>query len=1048
LQTNPLSSARVLRDLSLIVAVGMLFGALAYLGIMLTREQSRIAALWLPNAVLTALLLRKRQGGDPGYIGAAFLANIAANLIGGDPLDNAIGLSVCNSLEIVLVVHLVRRLCAAQPDMMNLRHLITFALIGGLLVPMLSGLIAMSVLTWPAWMLDLKLWMSWIAADGLGMLIVAPVIMIFTDAWRDRAYARDHSLTDWILLLGCGVLVAVLPFTNSQFPAFFLAGPFVILAAFRLGAIGTASAVVLVSVVATTTTASGYGMLRFINTDLFSKLLILQSFLVAIFGMSLPVAAALEGRNRLRDEVKDSRTFISSILDNMADVVFRTDRFGRWIFLNPAWARLTGRPVETDIGISIPHLLDPADVAMLKEAWPAMIDGRMPEFNFVLRLLTSRGEWRHVEAAGARLLDDQGRFTGVTGILRDITDRRRTERELVVRDRQLNLLATHATDAVLRISLKSVCLYASPSSRDIFDQPPERLVGKKIALRVHPDDRAQFLQDYAEISAGNVDRTIITFRSARNGGQERDVWLEASCGLVRTARGRPREVIASVRDITARKELEIELERARLQAENADRAKSTFLANMSHEIRTPMNGVMGFTELLLASDLDEAQRRHVRLIAESGSAMMRLLSDILDISRVEAGQMRIANEAVDLAETLDACVKLLTPTAEQKSILLRLVLGPGLPGSIAGDGLRISQIVLNLLGNALKFTNRGSVTLSATLIRGTNCELIELAVTDTGIGISLENQQRIFDQFVQIGQASVTGHGGAGLGLAISSQLARLMGGEISLRSEPDKGSTFFLRIPARSPVAEQIRLPDRSGATIHRPTMQKRAQILIAEDNSINQALLESMLGALGHEPRFVGNGRQAIAAATDPASRFDLLLMDIRMPELNGIEACRAIRQTIPAEKLPIVAMTANAYVEDVQACLSAGMQEHLIKPVLMPRLDAVIRRWTGQDAGRTAAAMPVPDPLLHAKYQARKADTLERLDCLIREGCLTGIAVEELAMIAHKLSGVAALFGEPGVGEDARELVDTLEALPQTGEVATLNVLRTLRRSMARD
>ena len=187
---SPSTPARVLRDLSLIAAVGLLFGALAHGGIVLTREQSRIAALWLPNAMLTALLLKKKQGSDFGYIGAAFLANVAANLIGGDPLDRAAGLSVCNSVEIMLVVHLVRRLCDAKPDMMNLRHLMVFSLVGGLAVPALSGLIAMSVLTWPEWTFDFKLWMSWVAADGLGMLIIAPVIMIFTDAWRDRAYGQ------------------------------------------------------------------------------------------------------------------------------------------------------------------------------------------------------------------------------------------------------------------------------------------------------------------------------------------------------------------------------------------------------------------------------------------------------------------------------------------------------------------------------------------------------------------------------------------------------------------------------------------------------------------------------------------------------------------------------------------------------------------------------------------------------------------------------------------------------------------------------------------
>jgi len=780
--------APALRDLAWFAAAGALFGLLAYVGIALTREHSRVAALWLPNAVMAAILLRKRSGGDFGYLAAAFLGNVTANLVVGDPLDRAAGLSVCNSLEIILVVNLVRHYCDARPDMMNLRHLMIFSAIGGIVGPIISAVVALSVLTWPSWALDFNLLISWVVADSLGMLIVAPVIMVFTDAWRDHSYSRGRSLTDWILILAAGAVIAGLPFSNSPIPAFFFAGPFVILAAFRLGGVGTALAVVLVSVVATTANATGHGMIRFLHTDLFDKLLILQGFLVAIFGMSLPVAAALEGRDRLRDE----------------------------------------------------------------------------------------------------------------------------------------------------------------------------------------------------------------------------------------------------------------LERARKQAEDADRAKSTFLANMSHEIRTPMNGVMGFTELLLASELDESQRRHVQLIADSGSAMMQLLGDILDISRIEAGEIRIAREPVDLAQTLDACVKLMTPMAEQKGILLRLLLERNLPSTIHGDGLRISQIVLNLLGNALKFTDKGSVTVSAAVLMANGTYSIELAVTDTGIGISPEHRTRIFEQFVQVRRPEMASQSGAGLGLAISNHLARLMGGEISLESEPGRGSTFWVRIPLSIPASpSRDRLQTAPLQLLEND--RKAARILVAEDNGINRALLEAMLTTLGHEPQIVRDGQEAVLAATHASTPFDLVLMDLRMPEFGGIEACRAIRRAIPAQSLPIIAMTANAYKEDAQECLAAGMQEHLVKPVTMPQLDAVIRRWTGKAAVSGGLVAPAPDIALQAKYRARKAETLHRLDRLVREGRLTGAASEELAMIAHKLAGVAALFGEAGIGEDARKVVETLEAAPETGDAAAMNMLKALRNSM---
>lgn len=1033
-----------LRQAGLVLLVGALFCALASGGIYLTREHSRIAALWLPNAVLTAILLRRHGGSDQAYLAAGFIGNIAANLLAGDPLDRVIGLSVCNSLEVIIVTFAVRQLCGARPDMSNLRHLMTFSLIGGLIAPAITGLFACIVVCWPMTAPHPVIWASWVAADGLGMLILAPVLMIFADAWRDRAWLASRSLSDWLLIMGSGAAIAILPFTGFPFPIFFMAGPFVILAAFRLGTVGTAIAVVFISLVATVATATGHGFVRFLDPDLFSRLVVLQAFLAAVFGMSLPVAAALAGQDRLRRELDDSRNFMGSILDTMADVVFRTDARGCWTFLTPSWTQLTGRTIEQSIGNVSPEVLHADDRDVARAIWPDLVSGKISDTMFFFRVIKPDGECRHVEASVRRMLDGE-RFAGITGTIRDVTERKRTEHELASRDRQLDLLAKNATDAVLRLSLKAVCLYASPSSLDILRHEPRRLIGKKITQRVHTDDRAAFLDQYRALCNGTQDRAVLTFRLVPDELAGADVWLEANCGLVRSARGRPREIIASIRDISARKELELQLERARAQAEAADKAKTTFLANMSHEIRTPMNGVMGFTDLLLASDLDETQRRHVGLIADSGTAMMRLLSDILDISKVEAGQIRIADEATDIAQVLDACVKLLTPTAEQRGLDLRLELDPDLPVNFAGDGLRLSQIVMNLIGNALKFTPRGSVTLSASLVSGSGGAMLEVAVADTGIGISPQHQQHIFEQFMQVDQTGASRATGAGLGLAISSQLARLMGGEISLRSMPGRGSTFFLHIPAR--------LTDIAGESIESPapvTPAKRgARILVAEDNPINQALLEAMLGKLGHQAVIVSDGREAVKAANESA--FDLVLMDVRMPELNGIEACRQIRRVHSQEKLPVLALTANAYPEDVLACREAGMQEELVKPVLLPELDAAIRRWIAAVPVTSHMDALVIDDALDAKYRARKQETLTRLDRMIRQGNFQGADVEALANIAHQLGGVAAMFDEAEVGVAAAQLVEVLENAPLETrgrfEPAFGKTLRALHRSMSK-
>ncbi|RYY06493.1 MAG: PAS domain S-box protein, partial [Alphaproteobacteria bacterium] len=312
------------------------------------------------------------------------------------------------------------------------------------------------------------------------------------------------------------------------------------------------------------------------------------------------------------------------------------------------------------------------------------------------------------------------------------------KRELA--EAQLQLLATNATDAVFRLGLDGRFYYASPSTRQVFGIDPERVIGRDVSWGVHPDDMAAVASSMELLASGARERLLVTYRSARPDLPEAWCWVESNAGVVRDQDGRPVEIIASLRDISKRKQLELDLETSRLRAEAAAAAKSTFLANMSHEIRTPMNGVIGFTELLLASDLAPDQRRHAELIADSGRAMMRLLNDILDLSKVEAGQMRIADDPFDLRHALRACQRLVTPAVQQKGLTLAVDIAGDVPTTIRGDGLRLRQIVLNLLGNAAKFTLQGTISLRAKAIPadvGDGSEAVLLIeVEDTGIGIA------------------------------------------------------------------------------------------------------------------------------------------------------------------------------------------------------------------------------------------------------------------------------------------------------------------------
>ena len=918
------------------IMVAGLFGVLAWCSIMLTRSDGRVAAIWIPNALLVAVLLRSRGLISLRFLPLAFVANVVAAMMTGDTMGRAIGVSLANSVEIGAIWWGMILARQPRPDFANLHQLVTFCWIAGVICPLLGGLIGATVLTNTGAAQDLwfSTWLSWSLADGLSMLIVAPTLLILYDAAKVWRRPTRAILIEWMMVSSLSLIMLMAVFFQKSFPLLFLICPVILLSAFRLGMSGTALSIVWTAAIAMFAMTLGLGPINLIQGSLAHKLMILQLFLVTCFGMGLPVAANLAIKRQLSDDLHRQLEVNASILENMQEVIFRTDAQGRWEFLSPAWTELTGLTVQGSLGHPGFALVHPDDLPQAREFSSQLLAGKLERSVVERRIITPAGECRTVEASQRALRDLDGKFVGLVGSLRDITRRKQA----------LDALAT----------------------------------------------------------------SELRFRQASE------------------------------------------------LAETALLAKSRFLANMSHEIRTPMNGVIGFTQLMLAGDLDDQQRRRAELIAESGRVMMQLLNDILDLSKIEAGMLSITLEPLDLRHCLNRCVSMLSPIAEQKGLALTCTVAAELPMHLVLDGLRVQQVVLNLLGNALKFTETGFVAVHAGWAANGD---LAIEIADSGVGIAPDRQAAVFQNFTQADSSTVREFGGSGLGLSISRKLAELMGGGITLSSTPGRGSKFVLQVPTKA--ADGAAQPVWDQSRDHRQSagITQVNRVLVAEDHDINQLLIADILTRLQVEFTIAPDGAQAIAlieAATSRNERYDLVLMDMQMPVMDGLEAARAIRALghSPAD-LPIIALTANAYAEDVSNCLAAGMQAHLAKPVSSHDIDQTMRRWCRRlPAGHAAAATPrgapslprapLAPPDLLERYAARKTETLAFIAKAIAEQRYTPYHLSEITRMAHQLAGTAGMFGEAALGEHARALE---RGLGHWGTGATTSAIRSYATPMPR-
>jgi len=632
-------------------------------------------------------------------------------------------------------------------------------------------------------------------------------------------------------------------------------------------------------------------------------------------------------------EARSARETMAAFVEASPAAIVMTDRDLRVLHWSPTWrSDLKVEHVEL-CGQTIEDLF-PGSNERWRDIWAGALAGE-PQTLDQVQLTADDGSRLWVQAKVSPWRDASGEVAGVTILTNNITEVRNSLDQVSRSEKRLMLAASLADMHVWEMDYRTQTLFKVSAQDTFFERPVtyEDLAADPW-FAIHPDDRERCQAEWERhLQTGEPYR--IEHRINRSDGQV--VWAFTTSEYFEDAQGNPLRLVGAMQNITARRAAEAEVAAARDAAEAANRAKSEFLANMSHEIRTPLNGVMGVAGALARTSLSLEQKEMVGLIESSAQTLEGLLSDVLDLARIESGRLTLRDEPFDLASCLRQTAGLFAPHAQAKGLCFEARIAPEAHAQVRGDITRLRQIVSNLLSNAIKFTASGTVGLSVDAERSGERVGLSLSVRDTGIGFDQATGVRLFQRFEQADGSITRRYGGTGLGLAISRSLAEAMGGVLEAASTPGEGAVFTLRLALPLAAHETEAAPSETVTPM--PTAARR-RVLLAEDHPTNRRVVQLILDVVEVDLTCVEDGAAAVEAAA--AQDFDLILMDMQMPVMDGLTAVRAIRERearLGVSPVRIISLTANAMPEHAEASRLAGANDHLTKPIAADKLIAAV-------------------------------------------------------------------------------------------------------------